>query len=92
MFLQGNLQAVFDALYSMGVIDPILQKDWKEAYDNTIFSSETMTEAVHHINSCRGDTNKIVEILRTYDNETVECIAMEVAREFADFYARKDVH
>ncbi len=92
MFLQGDLQAVFDALYKMGIIDPILKKDWKESLENPYQSSEVVTEAVLHINSCRGDMNKIVEILQTYDNETVEYIAMEVAREFADFYARKDIH
>ena len=31
MYLQGNLQTVFDALYEMGVIEPILQVDWQDA-------------------------------------------------------------
>ena len=30
MFLQGNLQIVFDALYHLGVIDPVLKLDWKK--------------------------------------------------------------
>ena len=30
MFLQGNLQNVFDALYTLGAIDPVLKKDWKQ--------------------------------------------------------------
>ena len=28
MFIQGDLQAVFDALYSIGAIDPVLSADW----------------------------------------------------------------
>ena len=29
MFIQGNLQVVFDALYSVGAIDPVLGMDWE---------------------------------------------------------------
>ena len=28
MLLQGDLQKVFDALYHLGVIDPVLEMDW----------------------------------------------------------------
>jgi hypothetical protein len=91
MLLQGDLQAVFDALYSMGVIDPILEKDWKN-FDELEHDTRRIEKVVQTVNSCSGDTDKIIGILKKFDTETLEYLAMEVAREFADFYARKDIH
>ena len=28
MYLQGNLQEVFDALYKLGIIGPVINADW----------------------------------------------------------------
>lgn len=91
MLLQGDLQAVFDALYTMGVIDPILQKDWKK-FDELEPDSGRIHKVVETVNACSGDIQKIIGTLKKYDTETLEYLAMEVAREFADFYARKDIH
>ena len=33
MYLQGDLQTVFDALFHMGIIDPVLELDWTEALE-----------------------------------------------------------
>lgn len=92
MHLQGNLQAVFDALYTMGVIDPILKKDWKEHFDNLEHDPARIQGVVSVVNSCAGDISQIINRLKEYDTETLEYLAMEVAREFADFYAREDIH
>lgn len=91
MLLQGDLQAVFDALYTMGVIDPILQKDWKQ-FDELEPNTKRIEHVVKTVNDCSGDIQKIIGHLKSYDTETLEYLAMEVAREFADFYARKDIH
>ncbi len=91
MLLQGDLQAVFDALYTMGVIDPILQKDWKK-FDDLEHDTRRIETVVAKVNKCSGDIQKIIGHLKQYDTETLEYLAMEVAREFADFYARKDIH
>ncbi len=92
MFLQGNLQAVFDALYSLGVIDPVLEKDWKKSFEEFEDHEMKVQQAVASVNSCSGDLDKIVNSLRAFDMKTLEFVAMEVAREFADFYARKVTH
>jgi hypothetical protein len=92
MFLQGNLQVVFDALYSLGVIDPVLEKDWKQSYEEFDAHESKVHQAVASVNSCSGDLDKIVDSLKAFDMKTLEYVAMEVAREFADFYARKVTH
>lgn len=92
MLIQGDLQAVFDALYYLGVIDPVLEKDWAEAMDELPRFNRNIQNAITGINACKGNTNEMVRHLREYDVETLEYVAMEVAREFADFYARKKVH
>lgn len=92
MFLQGNLQAVFDALYSLGIIDPVLEKDWKKSFEDFDAHESKVQQAVASVNSCSGDHDKIVNSLKAFDSTTLEFIAMEVAKEFADFYARKVTH
>lgn len=92
MFLQGNLQAVFDALYSLGVIDPVLEKDWKKSFEEFDAHEPQVQQAVASVNSCFGDHDRIVNSLKMFDMKTLEFIAMEVAKEFADFYARKVTH
>lgn len=92
MFLQGNLQAVFDALYSLGVIDPVLEKDWKKSIEDFSAHEHQVQAAVAEVNMCFGDHDRIVDSLKAFDMKTLEFIAMEVAKEFADFYSRKVTH
>ncbi len=92
MFLQGNLQAVFDALYTLGVIDPVLEKDWKQSFEEFPAHETQVQQAVAKVNMCQGDITRIVSSLKAFDMKTLEFVAMEVAREFADFYARKVTH
>lgn len=92
MFLQGNLQAVFDALYSLGVIDPVLEKDWKKSFEDFDAHEFQVQQAVNEVNLCLGDSVRIASSLKAFDVKTLEFIAMEVAKEFADFYSRKVTH
>jgi hypothetical protein len=92
MYLQGNLQAVFDALYALGVIDPLLEKDWKPSFDEFHAYESSVYKAFDKLNSCHGDYKSLLESLKSFDLKTVEYIAMEVAKEFADFYSRKATH
>ncbi len=92
MFIQGDLQAVFDALYEMGVIDPVLKMDWDELNQKKRQGSARYLMAVKAINSCRGDTKELREIFRKFDIETMNFVALEVARELAEFTDRQVLH
>ena len=92
MFIQGNLQLVFDALYNMGIIDPVLEQDWKSALDELPAYFENFYKAMSIVNSCQADMDELVERLKVFDQKTLGYVAMEVAREFADFHSRNELH
>lgn len=92
MFLQGNLQAVFDALYTIGAIDPVLQLDWENVTREMEQQPRRVHEACQSINDCAGDQERIIEKLNRMDQQAVQFIALEVAREFCEFQDRKELH
>lgn len=92
MFIQGNLQAVFDALYAIGMIDPVIQMDWQELNQEMTNNPQLLNTAVSEINACRGDTQLIISKMNNLDQKALSFIAMEVAREMADYYDCKNVH
>lgn len=92
MFIQGNLQVVFDALYEVGAIDPILKADWVELNKEMIKNYPMAKTAFDTVNSCRGDASLLVQKLHSLDEKSIQYIAMEVAREFAEFQDRKAIH
>lgn len=92
MYIQGNLQVVFDALYSLGVIDPVLEKDWQEAMDDLPEHYHSFTEAMNIVNQHQNDLNGLITNLGKFDEVTLGYVAMEVAREFADYHTREELH
>lgn len=92
MYIQGDLQAVFDALYALGVIDPILEKDWQKTIEETPNYEVETVRAVSRLNECLTAPRNLMESLKKLDTKTLEFIAMEVAKEFADYYSRKVTH
>ncbi len=92
MFLQGDLQVVFDALYSVGAIDPVLKLDWNEVTKEMMANPQILSDAFQSINGCRGDKDLLIQKLHKMDPRSVNYIAMEVAREFCEFQDRKDLH
>lgn len=92
MFIQGDLQAVFDALYTIGAIDPILNLDWTQIKNEMSKKPQVVKSLCEQINSCRGNRSLLVKTLLNLDNKSVEFLAIEVAREFSDFQDRKDLH
>lgn len=90
--LQGNLQNIFDALYQLGVIDPVLQMDWQKEYRNEENYSAQVHEAVEVANRFQNDFTKLVEELNKLDEKTLSILAMEVAREFANYHTRTYTH
>lgn len=92
MFLQGNLQAVFDALYTIGAIDPVLKMDWQEITKEMMHHPQVLQHAFTEINQCRGNKDLLVQKLGMMDTRSVHYIAMEVAREFCEFQDRSSLH
>ncbi len=92
MFIQGNLQIVFDVLYQMGVIDPVLKLDWQEEFHRLESNPNLLSPIIEVVNSCQNDTELLLHRLHKCDEKTLHYLAMEVAREFADFYARTELH
>ncbi len=92
MYIQGDLQLVFDALYNLGVIDPVLDMDWSEAMSDFSEHHEDLFKAVEVVNATGRDVNSLTRNLGEFDDQTLSYLAMEVAREFADFHSRDEVH
>lgn len=92
MFLQGNLQVVFDALYAIGVIDPVLKQDWSKVNAQMVDDPRSLQEVVSIVNNCAGDLDTLIDSLKTLDDKKLSFIALEVAREFAEFQDRAQLH
>ncbi len=92
MFIQGSLQTVFDTLYELGVIDPVLKTSWEDAYEKIEKDPSVLSSVIEIVNSCPSDPFLLKQRLRSCDEVALQYLAMEVAREFADFYARTDLH
>lgn len=92
MYLQGNLQTVFDALYHLGVIDPVLEMDWAEAMEKIAPHHRTVLQAVEVANCYQYDVQILMNHLEKFDAQTLGYLAIEVAKEFADFHSREELH
>jgi hypothetical protein len=92
MFIQGDLQAVFDALYEIGAIDPVLKQDWISITDEMAKTNYDLNTLYRSVNACAGDRELLIQKLKFMDQKAVTFLAMEVAREFAEFQDRKEIH
>lgn len=92
MYLQGNLQAIFDALYHMGIIDPVLEMDWGKALDQMDAFADQFFEVVNIANKHQDDMEELMSNLKKFDQKTLSYLAMEVAREYADYHSRETLH
>lgn len=92
MYLQGNLQIVFDALYELGVIEPVLQMDWQGALKEMNRDPYRLFEVMSVVNTNQVDRDQLMMKLEMFDEKILSYLAMEVAREFADFHSRNEVH
>lgn len=91
LHIQGDLQAVFDALYDLGVIDPVLKMDWKGHLAEIEAGSPALERAIRMVNACGRDRGTIASELKKLDTKTLEILAMEVAREYAEFHSRPEI-
>jgi hypothetical protein len=92
MYLQGDLQKVFDALFEMGVIEPLLEKDWKNSLTEIQSQPDRLYAILDVANSHQRDVKDLIGRLQNFEEQTIQYLAMEVAREYADFHARDEVH
>ena len=92
MYLQGNLQEVFDALYRMGIIGPTIDSDWSKEIEGFDFYYDDYLNVLKVVNNFRGDVDQLIERLEAFDKKVLIYLAMEVAREFANFHSEKKVH
>ena len=92
MYLQGNLQAIFDALYHMGIIDPVLEMDWGKALDEMPEHADDFFQVLHIANRYQDDMEMLMTSLKKFDQQTLSYLAMEVAREYADYHSRETLH
>ena len=92
MFIQGNLQVVFDALYSVGAIDPVLGMDWEKLNAEMHESPHIVNKVCAKINACAGNHILLVETLKNLEPKLLNFVALEVAREFCEYQERKELH
>jgi hypothetical protein len=92
MYLQGNLQLMFDALYEMGVIEPVLKMDWQAALKEMNKNPYPLFKVMSVVNAHKDNSEELVLKLEEFEEETLTYLAMEVAREFADFHSRNEIH
>lgn len=92
MFIQGDLQAVFDALYTIGAIDPVLNMDWEKLHSEMNKNPHMVYQVCQSINACGSDQTKLVQTLNSLDQKLLHYVTMEVAREFSEFQERKELH
>lgn len=92
MLIQGKLQTVFDALYEVGAIDPVLKKDWRSLYSEVEKNPHSFMRLMDVVNSQGGDFSKMVQMFKSLDQHSLYLIAMEVAREYAEFHGKTLVH
>lgn len=92
MFLQGDLQLVFDALYAVGAIDPVLKLDWDVVNQQMNKNPHLVHQACAEINACKGNKDLMVQKLHGMDETSVQYVALEVAREFCEAQDRKSLH
>ena len=91
MYLQGNLQNVFDALYHLGVIDPVLEMDWSDALEKMNRDWDQFSSVVSIANQYQDKPEVLMFELKKFQPDVLGYLAMEVAKEFADFHSRDEL-
>lgn len=92
MLLQGDLQKVFDALYHLGIIDPVLQMDWTEEFEQIENNPFSLTEIVDAVNSSSGGYEQLMTDLKSFDLKDLSHLAMLVAKELVGFHTNETLH
>ena len=92
MFIQGDLQALFDALYEIGAIDPVLKMDWSQVTNEMSHNQSILQSLFKLVSACAGDRELLIQKLKVMDEKSISYVAMEVARGYAEIQDRKELH
>ncbi len=92
MLLQGDLQKVFDALYHLGVIDPVLEMDWGSELEKIEQQPMRLAKIVGIVNSNVGDYQDLMNQLSPFEREDLGHLAMVVAKELVGFHTNQVLH
>lgn len=92
MLLQGDLQRVFDALYHLGVIDPVLEMDWSKEFEQIENNPTPLQEIVNVVNASFGNYQQLMADLKKFDPKDLNHLAMVVAKELVGFHTNKVIH
>lgn len=92
MLLQGDLQTVFDALFHLGVIDPVLNMDWSEEFEAIERNPNQLAEIVDVVNSNHGNSDDLIGHLKGFEMKDLSHLAMMVAKELVGFHTNKVIH
>ena len=89
-FLSGDLDRVFTALYELGMIEPMLGKDWGQLYSQDHKVWKDVNVAIRKLNKM-ASLKEIRGFIETLPQTVVEALVIEVAREMAEFHERKEM-
>ncbi|MBK9293149.1 MAG: hypothetical protein IPM57_01700 [Oligoflexia bacterium] len=89
-FLSGDLDRVFTALYELGMIEPMLGKDWSKMYAQDHKVWKDVGGAIRKLNKM-ASLKEIRGFIETLPQRVVEALVIEVAREMAEFHERKEM-
>lgn len=92
MLLQGDLQKVFDALYHLGVIDPVLEMDWAQEFEAIEQNPYQLAEIVGVVNSSMGNYEELMMKLGNFNEKDLGHLAIVVAKELVGFHTNKVIH
>lgn len=88
-FLSGDLDRVFTALYELGMIEPMLGRDWKNLYEEARFQWKEVGKAIKAINKITS-LREMRSYIESLPQPVVEALVLEVAKEMAEFQERKE--
>lgn len=92
MKLSGNLQAYYDALDELGIIDPLLKTDWSQLNTMRVLRFTDFEKLIDRMNRLDSAKDKIKKELISYDAQMIQFFAMEVAKEYAEYHKDKQTH
>ncbi|MCB0357728.1 MAG: hypothetical protein KDD40_12000, partial [Bdellovibrionales bacterium] len=76
----------------MGIIDPVLELDWTKELEDINNHMEDFIQIIGVVNSKQHNLDEMILALENFDKKTLNFLAMEVAKEFADFHSRESLH
>lgn len=92
MLLQGDLQKIFDALYNLGVIDPVLEMDWAKEFSDIEKNPYPLSKLVGVVNQTSGHIQELIAALQQFEKRELSHLAMIVAKELVSYHGERVIH